>query len=283
MEGVIRISIPFVKGAIPLFALFRALGVESDKEIVRMILPDTNSPATSSMENTLIASIQDAYPITSQIQAIEFIRTLTKGFIVENVLDILHTHLFSHVPDRPLARAQYLAEFIRRMIRVEMRMEPNTNRDDIRNQRLLSTGTLLRGLFSECLKDWKKAVRLQVDVTYNYNKSLYTDENFLNIFSPGNIAKILASAALNDSIMRGFRGKWGTNQYNMKQGVVQPHSERVLPPDPAHGLLHQPVHYEGSGGAGVQVPPWEGVGQKGPVLPGQPVQDHAEPGAALDP
>ena len=221
-EGVIRISIPFVKGAIPLFALFRALGVESDKEIVRMILPDTNSPATTSMENTLIASIQDAYPITSQIQAIEFIRTLTKGFIVENVLDILHTHLFSHVPDKPLARAQYLAEFIRRMIRVEMRMEPNTNRDDIRNQRLLSTGTLLRGLFSECLKDWKKAVRLQVDVTYNYNKSLYTDENFLNIFSPGNIAKILASAALNDSIMRGFRGKWGTNQYNMKSGVIQP-------------------------------------------------------------
>ena len=29
-EGVIRVSIPFVKGAIPLFALFRALGVESD-------------------------------------------------------------------------------------------------------------------------------------------------------------------------------------------------------------------------------------------------------------
>ena len=221
-EGVIRVSIPFVKGAIPLFALFRALGVLSDKEIVRMILPDTSLSVTSSMENTLIASIQDAYPITSQMQAIEFIRTLTKGFIVENVLDILHTHLFSHVPDRPLARAQYLAELIRRMIRVEMRMEPNTNRDDIRNQRLLSTGTLLRGLFSECWKDWKKAIRLQVDMTYNYNKSLYTDEDFLNVFSAGNIGKVLSSATLNDSIMKGFRGKWGTNQYNMKSGVIQP-------------------------------------------------------------
>jgi len=221
-EGVIRISIPFVKGAIPLFALFRALGVISDKEIIRMILPDTSLSSTASMENTLITCVQDAYPITSQMQAIEFIRTLTKGFIVENVLDILHEHLFSHVPDRPLARAQYLAELVRRMIRVEMRMEPNTNRDDIRNQRLLPTGTLLRGLFSDCWKDWKKAVRLQVDTTYNYNKSLYTDENFLNIFSPGNIGKILASTALNDSIMRGFRGKWGTNQYNMKSGVIQP-------------------------------------------------------------
>ena len=221
-EGVIRVSIPFVKGAIPVFALFRALGVISDKDIVRMILPDTSSSYTMSMENTLIPSIQDANPITSQLQAIEFIRTLTKGFIVENVLHILHEHLFSHVPDRPLARAQYLAELIRRMIRVEMRMEPNTNRDDIRNQRLLPTGTLLRGLFSDCWKDWKKAVMLQVDETYNYNKSLYTDENFLNIFSPGNIGKVLATAKLDDSIMRGFRGKWGTNQYNMKSGVIQP-------------------------------------------------------------
>ena len=221
-EGAIRISIPLVKGAIPVFALFRALGVISDKDIVRMILPDTQSSQTNAMENTLIASIHDAHPISTQLQAVEFIRTLTKGFIVENVLNILHEHLFCHVPDKPLARAQYLAELIRKMIRVEMRMEPNTNRDDIRNQRLLPTGTLLSGLFSECWKDWKKAVRLKVDVTYNYNRTLYENENFLNIFSTGNISNVLSSSTLNDSIMRGFRGKWGTNQYNMKSGVVQP-------------------------------------------------------------
>ena len=221
-EGAIRISIPFVKGAIPLFALFRALGVLSDKEIVRMILPDTEASVTMSMENTLIPSIHDAYPITSQMQAIEFIRTLTKGFIVENVLDILNTHLFSHVPTKPYTKAQYLAEIIRKMIRIEMRMEPNTNRDDIRNQRLLPTGTLLRGLFSECWKDWKKEVRLKVDKAYNYNKSLYSDENFLNIFGSGNIDNVLSSSELDKSILRGFRGKWGTNQFNMKSGVIQP-------------------------------------------------------------
>jgi DNA-directed RNA polymerase II subunit RPB2 len=37
MEGVIRVSVPYVKGAIPLFVLFRALGVESDEEIVAII------------------------------------------------------------------------------------------------------------------------------------------------------------------------------------------------------------------------------------------------------
>ena len=221
-EGAIRVSIPTVKGAIPLFVLFRALGVESDEDIVRMILPDTSAASTKTMENTLIASIHDAYPITTTVHAIEFIRTLTKGFIVANVLHMLHEYLFSHVPDKPLARAQYLAEIVRKMIRVEMGMEPQTNRDDIRNQRLLPTGSLLLGLFSESWKDWKKSVKLEVGKQYNYNKSLYQGTNYLNIFSAGNISKVLSTGSLNDSIMRGFRGKWGTNPQNTKTGVIQP-------------------------------------------------------------
>jgi len=221
-EGVIRISIPFVKGAIPLFVLFRALGVTSDEEIVRMILPDTASPLTKSMETTLIPSIHDAYPVLTQYHAIEFIRTLTKGFVVATVLDVLKTHLFSHVPDRPLARAQYLAEIVRKIIRVEMGLEPATNRDDIRNQRLLPTGTLLRGLFSESYKVWKKSAMLNVDKLYNYNKSLYQGEDFMTIFSSGNITNVLSGTPLNTALMSGFRGRWGTNQYNMKSGVIQP-------------------------------------------------------------
>jgi DNA-directed RNA polymerase II subunit RPB2 len=221
-EGAIRVSIPFVKGTIPLFVLFRALGVESDREIVRMILPDTSAPTTPEMENKLIASIHDAWPITTHLHAIEFIRTLTKGFVVATVLDIMKTHLFCHVPDRPLARAQYLAEIVRKMIRVEMGLEPATNRDDIRNQRLLPTGTLLRGLFSEAYQVWKKAVSFSVDKLYNYNKSLYQDDDFMTIFSSGNISHVMDTAPLNDAILRGFRGKWGTNQYNMKSGVIQP-------------------------------------------------------------
>ncbi len=217
-DGAIRVSIPFVKGAIPLFVLFRALGVETDEEIVRMILPTEDHAA----EDTLIASIHDAWPITTQALAIEFIRTLTKGFRIAHVLDILHDHLFSHVVDRPLAKAQYCAEIIRKMIRVERGAEPSTNRDDIRNQRLLPTGTLLRGLFGECWKLWKKAVIHAVDIQYNYNRQTYQDENFLELFGAANLPRILATNTLNDAIMRGFRGKWGTNQFNMKTGVIQP-------------------------------------------------------------
>lgn len=217
-DGAIRVSIPFVKGAVPLFVLFRALGVESDEEIVRMIIPTPSA----TQEATLVASVHDAWPVTSQALAVEFLRTLTKGFITAHVLNILHEHLFSHVPDRPLAKAQYLAEIVRKMLRVEEGREPATNRDDMRNQRFLPAGILLRGLFGECWKLWKKAVIYAVDTQYNYNRSSYKDENFLNLFVPANLTKILATQTLNDELMRGFRGRWGTNQYNMKTGVIQP-------------------------------------------------------------
>ena len=219
-KGIIRVAIPFVKGNIPLFCLFRALGVESDQEIIRLISPDTTSTLNAAMEMALMPCIHDAQPITSKYHAVEFIRTLTKGFMVEHVLDILQNNLFAHVPQE--AKAQYLAELVRKMLRVEMNLEPPTYRDDIRNQRLLGTGALLRDLFADVYKVWKKAVILYVDKEYTSNRTLYQDENFLQLFSDANIGRVLNPEVIQEALMRGFGGKWGTNQYNMKVGVVQP-------------------------------------------------------------
>jgi DNA-directed RNA polymerase II subunit RPB2 len=219
-EGVIRVAIPFVKGSIPLFCLFRALGVESDQEIIRLILPDETAGLNAAMEMALLPCIHDALPITSKYHAIEFIRTLTKGFMVEHVLDILQNNLFAHVHQE--AKAQYLAELVRKMLRVEMNLEPSTHRDDIRNQRLLGTGALLRNLFADIYKVWKKAVILYVDKEYTSNRTLYQDDNFLQMFSDANISRVLSPEVIHEALMRGFGGKWGTNQYNMKVGVVQP-------------------------------------------------------------
>jgi DNA-directed RNA polymerase II subunit RPB2 len=217
-DGAIRVSIPQIMGAIPLFVVFRLLGIESDEEIVRMIVPDGNTLS----ENSLIASIHDAFPVTTQALAIEFIRTLTKGFITESVLDIFHEQMFSHVPDKPMAKAQYLAEIVRKMLAVEQGKEPVPNRDDIRNQRLLPTGVLLRGLFAESWKLWKKSVISAIDQQFNYNEQAYSDENFMELFNPGNLNRVLATQELNDMIMRGFRGRWGASEFTLKSGVIQP-------------------------------------------------------------
>lgn len=238
-SNVMRVSVPSVRGNIPLFVLFRALGVESDQDIIRMIFPDENSSFTHLYEDLLIPSVEDAWPITTQAMAIHFISTLTHQGSVAAVLDILRNSLFAHVPNRPMARAYFLAEMVQKVIKSKSRILANTDRDDIRNQRLLTTGTLLRDLFAAVWKDWKKAVRLAIDTQYNYNKTLYEGDRFIDLFSAGNANTVFQADALQKAIMRGFRGRWGTSPQNEKSGVLQPvarisffdaasHSRRIL-------------------------------------------------------
>jgi DNA-directed RNA polymerase beta subunit len=130
----------------------------------------------------LIPSIEDAWPITTQAMAIHFISTLTHQNSIVSVLNILRNELFAHVPNEPQARAMYLAEMVRAVIKSSNRLIPNTDRDDIRNQRLLTTGTLLRDLFAAVWKDWSKKVSLAIDNQYNYNKTLYEGDKFFDLF-----------------------------------------------------------------------------------------------------
>ena len=95
LENVIRVSIPQVNGHFPVFILFRAFGVETDEEIVRMIVPDRSAPGAEQIENFLHESIGDAYPVYNRSLAIQFIRTSTKGFIEEYTLDLLNDQVFS--------------------------------------------------------------------------------------------------------------------------------------------------------------------------------------------
>ncbi|NDD67523.1 hypothetical protein EBZ35_07755, partial [bacterium] len=122
--------------------------------------------------------------------------------------------MLPHVPDEKMARAQYLAEMTRELLLANADLRGKTDRDDMRNQRFLPTGTLLRELFNGSWKDWRAAVTLTIDRTIRANGALYQGEAMFNVFSPVNLMSLLQPQLLNKSIMRGFRGKWGTNQLN---------------------------------------------------------------------
>jgi DNA-directed RNA polymerase II subunit RPB2 len=214
--GEIRVAVPMIRGAFPLFILFRALGYESDEEIVQMIFPDVADP----LKTDLIPSIEDAYPIYNRYTAIKYIMTLTKGFTEAHVLDILQNLMLPHVPEE--ARGQYLAEMARAAIQANAGQRPKTDRDDMRNQRFLPTGTLVRELFNGCWKDWRAAVALTIDRTYRSNEQLYVGDALFDLFGESNRMAMFQPAELDKAIMRGFRGRWGTNPRNEKPGVIQP-------------------------------------------------------------
>ena len=79
-HATIQVSLPFIRKSVSLFVLFRALGFQSDEEILKMIFPDFNSPEATFLLPKLQPSIIDAYPFVNTYMAIQYITTLTKGF-----------------------------------------------------------------------------------------------------------------------------------------------------------------------------------------------------------
>ena len=222
----LHVGLPFVRKTIPICILFRALGIESDEEITKNIVASLQSEELTLIEPFLIACFTDAYPILDTYSAIEYIKTLTKGFGEAHVLDIIHNQLFAHVPDSPGARAAYLGDCVKKIYRVYSGLDSKTDRDDIRNQRCLVSGFLTQMLFQGVYKTWSKAVGRAIDEEYNYNKSVYRGESFANIFSESNVGEIFRSPMKNPEmltrgLMRGFRGKWGSGVGPDKAGVLQ--------------------------------------------------------------
>ena len=222
-QNKIRVSIPFVRLDLPVFILFRAFGLQTDEDIVRAILPDPDSPETKALMPLLHESILDAFPFLDTFSSVQYIKTLTKGFSEAHVLNILFNQTFIHVENRPGARIAFLADCVRQILRVYAQIDLPTDKDDIRNQRVLTSGVLTRMLFQDSYKKWKKAMILSLDQEYKYNSGSYSEgKSFLDLFQQGSLNQLFQLGVMTDNLLKGFKGKWAVGGGKEKAGVIQP-------------------------------------------------------------
>jgi DNA-directed RNA polymerase II subunit RPB2 len=243
--AVLEVGIPFVLKPIPIFVLFRALGVQSDKDILKQIFPDFESPEALYLADLLTDSINQAAPFLDSYSAVQYIKTLTKGFSEFHVLDIVHNHLFPHVEDRPGARVAFLADCVRRILRVVKKVEAPLSRDDTRYQRLLTSGFLCQMLFQNCYKLYTKKVLSNIDEMFSYNESTYSNEKFLDIFADANRRTLFAQNFMTEKILRGFKGKWLMGPSTEESGLLQELS-RLSYLDFMSHLRHAILHFDTS-------------------------------------
>ena len=219
--STILVTIPMVRKEIPLFVLFRAFGVQSDNDILRFILPDENSVETKLLEPYLHETLLEADPFMDQYSAIQYIKLLTKGFSEAHVYDILYNSVFIHCENKPSNKVYFLGECVRKILRVKANVDMQTDKDDIRNQRCLTSGFLIKLLFQNAYSKWVRKMKLSLDKEYKYNKANYSKENFLNLFLPGNLSTLFELNFITEQISSGFKGKWSTGPQDAT-GVLQP-------------------------------------------------------------
>jgi DNA-directed RNA polymerase II subunit RPB2 len=229
----IFIQIPRIKQPIPLFILFRALGVISDKEICEKIVLNIKKEEMSQMVFGLKASIVDAKSNDTMEKSLEYIINHVMFTPInmdketgdkkkkEFALDVLNNDLFPHCISKE-QKIYFLGLMTNKLLQTSFGWRPIDDRDSYRNKRLDLAGALLNNLFRNYFNKLVKDMQKQVGREIN-NGSWKSTDNHLNIINQTNIYKIIKSTTIENGIKRALAtGDFGIKNTNSnKVGVAQ--------------------------------------------------------------
>ena len=212
------VFIPNVRAPVPLFILFRALGVLSDKDIISMCVLDLDK--YDFMLDLFEPSIHDAGPVMQQHMALEYIGELTKFQNEKYALEILTDYFLPHVGETNyMDKAYYLGYMVFRLLCSSQGLEPTIDRDNLKYKRLEPFGTLFNDLFQEYYSAQQKFIMQEFDRRINLNISTYEHDLPSLIFN--NYREIFGNRLTDDGIKKAFKGGWGGQAHTKRVGIVQ--------------------------------------------------------------
>lgn len=217
-NGNIVVNIPNVRAPVPLFIVFRALGIISDKDIIRFCL--LNIEANETMLELFRSSIYDAGMIYTQQQALAFIATLTKRKTLPSVMHILSDYFLPNVGELNFRQKAYqLGYIVYRLLLVYTKMEKPTDRDNFKYKRVETAGALLYDIFKEYYTLQQKYIYQEIDKKYYYGKASY-ENNFVSLIE-ANTSSYFNERITETGIRKAFKGSWGAEEHTKRVGVVQ--------------------------------------------------------------
>lgn len=223
-DNTIMVHINNFKEDIPLFVCFRALGFESDLDIVRLILYDINAPDNQKMYKLIQPSLEndiylDDMPIKKQNDALKFMLrhvkmvglpkevTMTSDEQMGYVKNALIKEFLPHASKSFHKKACFLGLMVNKMIKCYLGMEDYDVRDSYINKRVDTPGLLLGGLFrqhfNKLVTDMKTLI-LREFKTHKMKNDVY------NVINKNNIYKIIKSTTIDNGLRYSLStGNWG--------------------------------------------------------------------------
>ena len=240
----IVVAVPNVRKPVPLFILMRALGVISDKDIIKTCLLDLEK--NKDYIDLFIPSIHDANKIFNQETALKYIATFTKRGTVSSVIEILSDYFLPHVGEiNFLDKAFFVGYMVNKLLKVYTLQEKPTDRDNFRFKRIELTGSLIYDLFREYFLIQKRSISQKIDKEYYYHRGEYKNKNELVEESVSNAKSKSVAGEINKykdnfislieanfkdffkdrevelGFKKAFKGNWGSETHTKRLGVVQ--------------------------------------------------------------
>jgi DNA-directed RNA polymerase II subunit RPB2 len=229
----IKVSLPHIRVDIPLFILFRALGVTTDKEILKYILYDINAEENYEMVNWLKPSIEDGSFILTQEDALEFL--LKNGSILGQPKDIklskerkikifkgmIERDFLPHVGPDFKKKALFIGYMVNKLGKCFFNKILFEDRDSYCNKRVETSGYLMavlfRQYFTKLVKDMRNSIMKEL------NSGPWKNGNQIeDVINGTNLYKILRSTTIEAGLKYGLAtGNWGIKSTNSKVGIAQ--------------------------------------------------------------
>ena len=204
-SGEIMVRLPMLGHQIPLFIVFRLLGIESDKDILHYILYNLNTEKSRMFLEDLEKSVVDTGPIFNQMDALRYVANLTKGNSMSHILDILKTDLFPHVGVDYTDKAYYLGYCVNKILCVKHGLDKPTDRDSFMYKRVDLSGFLLANLFREAYKQFQRDSKIALDTEYRFNTGQYQDSKYTEIIGENTLRKMFDGKVIEKMMMKAFK------------------------------------------------------------------------------
>ena len=239
----LRIMLPHMKTEIPIFILFRALGCETDKEIVYHIIDNNKSSVDSNILKILRLSIEEAFDIKTETEAIKYIskHINNNNYYIQNeekkinyVKTVILKEYLNHLGDNGVKKIFYTGFMVNKLLKCCLGVIPFDDRDSYVNKRFETPGYLLGSLTFQCIHKITKDIK--IFLTKEVNSGIWNlNKKYGDIVNDINIHKIIRSSYL-ENILKGAMatGNWGTKVNASKQGVSQVLNRLTYPSSISH-------------------------------------------------
>ncbi|MDK2783271.1 MAG: DNA-directed polymerase subunit, partial [Thermococcaceae archaeon] len=175
-DGILYVSIPNVPGVIKFVYVMRALGLESDKDIVDAV---SNNPE---IQQVLFDNLEDASDIQTQEEALDYIGKKAlpgqpKEYRLKRAQSIIDNNLLPHMgvsPEDRIRKAYYLGMMALKVIELSLGLRREDDKDHYANKRLKLAGDLLKDLFRVAFGQLVKDMQYQLTKTYQRKGEKYT-------------------------------------------------------------------------------------------------------------
>ena len=234
----IRMTLPRIKAEIPLFIMFRALGIESDKAILELIMGQVYSDYDMIFQEC----IMEAAEIRTKQAAQEYLQKHlgSGGGIREQlsastlgtykapkerlITEILAEEFLPHIGggDMMYEKACFLASMTKKVLDVYHNKLPCDDRDAYPNKKVEHPGNLLGNLFrfyfgTKVIKDMKSTIVKEI-----HNGSWKASGKFENIINTTNVYKILKTTIVDVGMKSSLAtGNFASGKMGTKTGISQ--------------------------------------------------------------